>query len=247
MVKSLNKKNFKIITTVIFILMVVINMLANIIPINGYTTGEVSDIYKNLFAPIGFTFSIWGLIYLLLFIYIIYQYKNVNDIFDKVNYYFIISSISNIFWILSWHYKKIGLSMIFIIIIFYSLSKISEIYNNGNLTQKEQLYFKIPFSIYYGWITVAVVANFVTFLSSLNFNMINQLITFLFLVLGFIIAMVILNREKNIPYGLTVIWGYLGIFFKHISKNGFNGEYKIVIITTLIIILLLLFKLIKRE
>ena len=51
---------------------VIINALANIIPINNKTTGELSDQYPNLFVPAGLTFSIWAVIYLLLAIFVIY-------------------------------------------------------------------------------------------------------------------------------------------------------------------------------
>ncbi|MFA4886295.1 MAG: tryptophan-rich sensory protein, partial [Desulfotomaculaceae bacterium] len=63
----------KMLVTVNFLGMIVVNMLANILPINGVTTGQVSDSYPNLFAPVGITFAIWGLIYLLLAGYTLYQ------------------------------------------------------------------------------------------------------------------------------------------------------------------------------
>ena len=49
-----------------FVLVIIMNTLANTLPINGFTTGELSALYPNLFVPAGFTFSIWGVIYLLL-------------------------------------------------------------------------------------------------------------------------------------------------------------------------------------
>ena len=55
-----------------FLATVVINALASILPINGITTGELSDLYPNLFVPAGLTFAIWGLIYVLLGIFVIY-------------------------------------------------------------------------------------------------------------------------------------------------------------------------------
>lgn len=67
------KSSIKILVLVTFLVMVAINALANILPINGQTTGGVSDSYKNLFAPAGITFAIWGLIYLALAAYTIYQ------------------------------------------------------------------------------------------------------------------------------------------------------------------------------
>lgn len=68
-----NKVNIKILTAALFLIMIIVNVLANVIPINGMTTGNISELYKNLFAPAGLTFSIWGVIYFLLAGYTIYQ------------------------------------------------------------------------------------------------------------------------------------------------------------------------------
>ena len=54
----------KIAVVVTYLIMIAVNAMANILPINGIDTGAVSDSYPNLFAPAGLTFSIWGVIYL---------------------------------------------------------------------------------------------------------------------------------------------------------------------------------------
>lgn len=71
----MNNKNIfiKLMVLISYLIMIVVNALANILPINNLTTGQVSDSFPNLFAPIGLTFSIWGVIYLLLGIYSVYQ------------------------------------------------------------------------------------------------------------------------------------------------------------------------------
>ena len=114
-----------------FLVMVSVNALANILPINGIKTGEVSGFYENLFTPAGFTFGIWGLIYLLLAGYILYQLglfqtKNTlnEDLLNRVGLYFSISSIANTAWIFSWHYHLIVFSMFIMIIILVCLMKI---------------------------------------------------------------------------------------------------------------------------
>src|SRR6056297_2062418 len=109
-----NNKNItflKILNLVSLIVVLIVNFLANYLPINGYNTGELSDMYPNLFVPAGITFSIWGLIYLVLAIFVIYQFiflnkKNdiKNTIIEKIGYLFLLSSLLNIAWILTWHY-----------------------------------------------------------------------------------------------------------------------------------------------
>ncbi|NRX21194.1 phosphoglycerol transferase MdoB-like AlkP superfamily enzyme [Clostridium beijerinckii] len=147
------KANISIFTTVIFFIMISINALANILPINGVTTGNVSDSYKNLFAPAGLTFIIWGAIYFLLAGYISYQlgfFKEektmINEAaFEKVRIYFCISSIANAMWIISWHYNIIILSMILMIVILVSLVLIIKKVKKEELSLREKLFFKTSF------------------------------------------------------------------------------------------------------
>lgn len=109
----------KLFVAATFILMVTVNALSALLPINGITPGEVSDSYSNLFAPAGITFSIWSLIYLLLAAHTLYQLglfrgkdKRVNsELLRKTGIVFSVSSLVNAAWIFSWHYKIIPLSM----------------------------------------------------------------------------------------------------------------------------------------
>src|SRR5210317_1251869 len=83
---------------VAFLATVAVNSLANILPINGITTGELSDYYGNLFTPAGYVFSIWGLIYLLLAVFSYYQYGADDALHEKIDILFIISCLFNIVW-----------------------------------------------------------------------------------------------------------------------------------------------------
>ena len=76
----------KIITSLSYALMIVTNISANLIPINGVRTSEISDSYENLFTPAGFTFSIWGLIYFLLALHIFYEYGLFLILFPLAKY-----------------------------------------------------------------------------------------------------------------------------------------------------------------
>lgn len=239
-----NIKNFVAIT---FIAMITINALANILPINNRTTGEISDAYGNLFAPTGYTFSIWGLIYLLLGGYTLYQlgffhkkgnYK-INRLLNEIGIYFSISSVANFFWILAWHYDLIGLSLILMIIILACLIFINTRLKQEELTSREKLFIRIPFSIYFGWITVATIANITTWLVSINWNgfgISDTIWTIIILIIGAMIGIGTILINRDIPYGLVIIWAYVGIVIKHISKDGFAGQYPAIISTLAICI-----------
>lgn len=238
-----NKVIIKIFTLITFIGMVVVNALANILPINGLSTGELSDFYPNLFAPAGVTFSIWGLIYLLLAVYVVYQFipksNEMEKLINKINIYFIVSSLANAAWIFSWHYKVIGLSVILMLVLLYSLIKISTITNQKNLSLTDKLFLKIPFGVYFGWITVATIANITTLLVSLgwkNFIFSDEIWTIIILLVGTVIASITTIKEKNIAYGLVPVWAYYGIYLKHTSPINFNNMYPNIITTAIICI-----------
>ncbi len=250
MVANKTHTSIKILTTVSFLVMIIVNALANIIPINGVRTGQVSDSYKNLFAPAGITFAIWGLIYLLLAGYILYQWGFFQisesvvkvDLYDKVGFYFTISSIANAIWIFSWHYYVIALSMLLMIIILVCLVRIVQEINKKKLLLRERIFIRLPFSIYFGWITVATIANATTLLVSLGwdgFGISEPTWTGIIIVVGLVIAIATIIKNKDIAYGLVIIWAYAGILIKHTSASGFAGQYPDVIATVLVSIVFL--------
>ncbi len=237
------KKTIKVLVVITFLLMVVVNALANILPINGIGTGAVSDSYPNLFAPAGITFAIWGLIYLLLALYTLFQLglfkknRSMSDsLTNKVGVVFSISSIANTVWIFTWHYRIISLSMILMLIILVCLAIIVSAIRKEALSVTEKVFVKLPFSIYFGWITVATIANVTTLLVSVGWNgfgLSQAVWAVAIIAIGAIIGIITILRNKDYPYGLVILWAYAGIVIKHVSATGFNSMYPAVIITTI--------------
>jgi len=242
------KNKIKIFVVITFLAMVIINVLANTLPINGVDTGVVSDTYPNLFAPAGITFAIWGLIYLLLGMFTFYQLGIINkndeisnELLNKVGILFSMSSIVNIIWIFSWHYQIIYISIILMLALLVLLIKIVNIIRKEKLSAKEKLFVKVPFSIYFGWISVATIANATTLLVSLNFNgfgLSEALWTVLIIIVGAIIGIITLLKNKDYFYGLVFVWAYFGIIIKHLTE--FNSMYPSVIVTAIICIVFVL-------
>jgi len=232
----------KILALIAYIAMIVVNFLAVNLPINNRGTGEISDAYTNLFTPAGITFSIWGLIYLLLAIYVIYQFKSKNEgLLKKINILFIITSIANILWIFAWHYDFIGTSLILMLVLLFGLIKIADILRSNELTAEEKKFIKVPFSVYFGWITVATIANITVFLVSINwggFGVSDFIWTTIVLLVGLIIGIWRMNKDNSFVYGLVLVWAYLGILLKHLSTDGFAGQYPIIIYTLIICLVL---------
>ncbi len=268
---NMKNKIIKLLILLSYLSMITFNFLANALPINNISTGEISEMYPNLFAPAGFTFSIWGLIYIFLGAYVLYQLgffkynknlkrskkdgnnkkknqtkkenlKNKDRIYERVGIYFIITSLANVFWIFSWHYDFITLSLLFMGFILYFLIKIVTVLDKENVSLKDYFFISLPFSIYLGWISIATIANIAVFLVSINwggFGISNQIWTIILLFIGASLGILRVIKNKDVAYGFVFIWAYIGILIKHISFSGFEGQYLgIIIVTSLNIFLI---------
>lgn len=237
----MNTKILKISTLVAYTVMVAANYLAVLLPLGGRDTGEISDNYPNLFAPAGYAFSIWGLIYTLLGIYVIYQIRREKDeVVARVNRIFIINAIFNAAWLFAWHYDVIWLSVIIMLGLLITLIKIADIFRDKILSKKEQWLVRLPFSVYFGWISVATIANITIFLVSLGWNkfgLAESFWTIVVLLVGALIGSWRMLRDRFFPYGLVLIWAYGAILAKHLSVNDFARKYPAVIWTVILCLL----------
>lgn len=234
----MNHKRIRLLQVLVplsYVLMVTINALANILPINGIGTGEVSDFYQDLFAPAGITFSIWGLIYILLAIFTVYFVINIKRVSNElqklltsIGLVFSMSSIANSFWIFAWHYDAIWLSLVLMIVILLSLIYINLSIKKYKKVNKLTLLVSTPFNVYFGWITVASIANIVTFLVWSDwgrFGISEVLLMNVIVLIGCGIGLLAMRSFKSFSYGFVIIWAYSGILLKHVTPEGFNGQY----------------------
>lgn len=244
----MDKKQINLISKVIpaaaFAAMVTVNALANILPLNGKTTGEVSDSYPNLFTPAALTFSIWGVIYLLLACYTLYHLglfrkkppSDNGELLRKIGWLFTASSLANAGWIFAWHYDLIFLSVLLMAVILLCLIFINRLTHKTELSTREKFFVQLPFSVYFGWITVATIANITVWLVSLGWDgccVPESTWAAIILVAGMIIGHATMLRHKDIAYGLVLIWAYTGILIKHLSPDGFAGQYSEIIATVI--------------
>ena len=240
----------KFLTLISFFIMILVNFLANSIPLNGVSTGNVAARYPNLFTPASFTFAIWGLIYLLLAMYVIFQLQKTKDdtdgnhikAFFKIRILFILSCLLNILWIFAWHYDYIVFSMLLMLGLLVSLISIYHILHTLTLNLQEKIFMKIPFSIYLGWISVAAIANMMVLLVRLGWNSAGTgavIITILILVACALIGSFITLTQKDIFYGLVFLWAYSGILVRHLSSEGLNRQYPAIIIVLILSLLIL--------
>lgn len=233
-----------IVALLMYVFMMVMNTIANTLPINGITTGDVSFKYPNLFQPTGLTFSIWGLIYVLLFAYVVYQLtfigKPLSDelkqLFFRVNLLFAVSSLLNALWLLSWHYDRIVLSTVIMVLLWLTLLGISL------MTPTLGILTKTAFSVYFGWITIASIANVTIMLVKLGVPSSTSrsiLLTALILVIGLILSILWIVIKKDLAFGFVILWAFTGILIRHMSNSGLNRMYPMIYITSIISILIL--------
>ena len=206
-----------------FAVMIVMNYLANALPLNGKTTGAVSDALSNLFAPAGVTFSIWGVIYLLLLVFCVTQFTSSNQaIISRIGWLFAVSCIFNAVWIVTWHYGRLPLSVIIMLGLLVSLIWI-------NIIVKDLPFglIKAAFGIYLGWICIATIANVTALLVSYNWNgfgISGETWTIIMIIVGALITAVTLWRLNNPFIGLSVVWAFTGIMIKR------QVDYRIIFI-----------------
>ena len=162
------KKGLKWFILLALIATLTVNALSSILPINGVTPKEVSDRYPNLFVPSPLTFAIWGVIYLLVFCYMLFQFglfrgkgAAVNAaLLTRTGIVFIVSCLLNLSWVIAWHY---GLLMVsFGILALFLLAMISIrliIAAQEPLSVREKWFVRLPFSVYFGWVTIAGLDN----------------------------------------------------------------------------------------
>lgn len=220
--------------TISFVMMVAVNALANLIPIGGYTTMQISGMYPNLFTPAPATFAIWGVIYVLMGVFVLYQWgildggKFSAKVRDDIGPWFAVSCCLNILWIFMWHFDLIGLSTAAIVLLLVSLILIRKhlVNADGNLFQR--MAAKTGFSVYFGWIIAATIANISVWLTKLGWNgwgMSADFWTCTMLLIGSVIAAAVVLLGKDRIAALAVMWAYAGILFRHLSADYYNGMH----------------------
>lgn len=258
----MDKKIKQIIQAAILIsvlLTIIVNSLSNILPINDKTTQELSDALPNLFVPAGLTFSIWGVIYILLILFAIYQAKdlfkkekNETKFVEKIGILFIISSFFNILWIFLWHYEQMALSLLVMLGLFASLLLIYLKLEVGKtkVSLKEKIFVHLPFSVYLGWITVATIANVTALLVKIEwdgFGIEPHIWTMLVIIVVAIITILILVTRKDYGYSAVIIWALIGIYIKRSADDKIFGVQTDIANIALISIIVILIVAILRS
>ena len=249
----MNKYLVRQITVVVAVVATIaVNVLANALPINGQTTGEISDRFTVYFVPAGYVFSIWGLIYLGLIAYAVYQAlpaQRNNVRLRSIDAPFLLSSLANIVWIFLWHYEQFVLTLAMMVVLLASLIVIYLRLDigRGQPPAAERWLVHLPFSVYLGWITVATIANATTVLSFVGWNgwgLSDEAWLVIMLAVAVVVAVLMTLTRADIAYLLVLAWAFAGIAIKH-ADNGIVSTASWV--ATAVVLLLVLVSFLRRR
>lgn len=214
---NIRAQQILVILTTLFTLAV--NALSNILPLNGLTAGEISDSFNVYFVPAGYVFSIWGLIYIGIIAFTIYQAlpaQRDHPRLASVRGWFILSNLANAGWLFLWHYQQFPVTLLAMGTLLVSLIAIYLHLRPGKATAStvERWGVDAPFSIYLGWITVATVANVTTVLDWVGwgrFGLGDAVWMVIMLAVVTVVAWAMSLRERDAAYLAVLLWALAGI------------------------------------
>ncbi|MCP4142742.1 MAG: tryptophan-rich sensory protein [Chloroflexi bacterium] len=209
------------------LLTITVNGLANALPINGMNTGEISDSFETYFVPAGYVFSIWGVIYIGLIAFAIYQAlpaQRENPRLVRIGWWVVFSNLANAAWIFLWHYQIFGWTLVLMLTLLTTLLFTYEglRQDNDNASRAEFWLASVPFSIYLGWISVATIANASDVLYYYGwgqFGISAEIWMVLILAMVAALAWAMSLRKNDIAYLAVFLWALFGIGVKF-PQNG---------------------------
>ena len=213
----------------LFIFTVIVNSIAGSTTlIGGRDTATVSNNNPTLITPAGYVFAIWGIIYILLGAFVVFQTlprERTSDYHRKISWLFVLSSLINIAWIFVWQFESLILSVVLIFALLASLIAIYLRLNIGKSKVKtsERLAVHLPFSVYLGWITIASIADVAVTLTAYNwdgFGISPEIWAIIVVALALVITMLMLGIRRDIAYALVVIWALVGIGVNHSGNQN---------------------------
>lgn len=220
----MNRDTLRQIVVVVGVLAtIVVNTLANALPLNGLQTGEISDRFPIYFVPAGYVFSIWGVIYLGLLAYAVYQAlpsQRANARLRDIAAPFLVASAANIAWIFLWHYERFPATLVAMGALLLSLIVVYLRLGTGRMRvpTAERWAVRVPFSIYLGWITVATVANVTQVLYYVRWDgwgIAPEAWAGIMLAVAVVLAALMALTRRDVAYLAVLAWAFVGIAVKH--------------------------------
>lgn len=227
---------------IFFVLMIITNYTAGQM---GSDVGGTANQNETIIQPAGFAFSIWGLIYTLLFIWIIYLFfskKDKSPITERLKFWPIVNFLLNGVWIFVFTQEWLFASVIVIAAMLYTLA---EIYSSISETN-HNWFDRFPFAIYFAWVTLATIVNIFTWASD-NVDTIlgmDELTwTIIVLIVAGLIGIAIAVFFRDWVYPLVLIWPLIAIYAESGDvSTGLNITLLIVAIALVVIAIMVIIR-----
>lgn len=220
------KKTFAILNLLSVILVIAVNYVSQALGLNDTTIGEISRQYDNLFTPASYAFAIWGIIFLGLLAYGIFQVRRAffsdkpSEFIAQTGYWFVLTNVLNSLWVIAFVYDYTGLSVLIMLGILFSLIKIIL---NTNMERwdapKSTIAFVWwPICLYSGWIAVATIANVSAYLTKIGwegapFSEITW--TVIMIIIATVLNLVIIWKRNMREFAAVGVWALFAIFIRH--------------------------------
>lgn len=225
-----------VLNVVAYVSTLVINFLSQSASVLGfkpfpYTVAELGESRALFFLPAGYVFAIWGVIYLGLGAFAVYQARAANReaVVNQIGWWFIISSLGNMTWLVLFLNNQIVASTVAMLVILVALIAIYLRLGIGRsaVSAAERWAVHIPFSIYLGWITVATVANVAAALydggSVTGFlGLSADIWAVAMMAIAVAITLAMIYRHRDVAYALVVVWALAGIYARPFTTPVFE-------------------------
>ncbi|MFC6098670.1 hypothetical protein [Olivibacter domesticus] len=248
-------KQLAILNASTYIFAFVISMLGQTGAIGNYTMAEISAKYESGITPASFTFSIWSIVYLSLFIMVVFHLiqafrKNENYITNKeiplLGVVFAVNQLAISLWVYTWLNDMSGISFALLLIQLFTLYVIDRRLQMLNPKKGKISLFitQLSLSIYFGWITIATLANFAAWLVSLGWlaGDMDLYLSYALLSTAIVVGSVVVYFKHNIFFGLVIIWAIYGVIMKRFEVGNeffyslvYLGAFGIIIVLLAII------------
>lgn len=207
------------------LVMIGINVIAQLYGINGNSISSLSSEYDNLFTPADYAFSIWPLIFIALVSSVIFQIKGagkpnpVREI-QQMGHWFSLANFMTAAWVIAWLYEYTGLSVLAMFVILYSLIKVilNTDMERWDAPLKILAFIWWPVCLFSGWITVATIANISAWLSKIGWSgaFLTEIQWAMILIIMAVIINLLMVITRNMrEFAAVGIWALVAIYIRH--------------------------------
>jgi hypothetical protein len=190
--------------------------------VNNATPAEIGARYKAALTPSEYAFSIWGLIYLGLAAFSVFQLMPANlTRFRGIRTLYIAGCVLNVAWLYFWLSDRLGLSLALVsglaVILFLLTARI------GSAEDLATRITKATFGLYAGWVTVEAFAILFVVFAATGFaisSSISAVLGVIAIILMSAIAVLMVWRYNNYLFPLAVAWGIAAIAIKQSGNTA---------------------------